>query len=656
MIGGADRNLHRSNVPTLVAAVVVSVALVLGPAAGVGASPRPHVLTVSVSSTPAFDADAPDPDVVLDAGSFYAFTTGTVLGNHIQALVDTSGNPASGYGSCTGQPYGSSALPVTPSWQTENTQTSPGVFYWGGQWLMYYDASTGGYQTGTSHDCLSVATANQLMPSDPVFVDNSSAPLLCQAQLGGSIDPNPFVDPATGQAYLVWKSNDGGSPQPAEIWSAQLDSSGLGFASAPVELMTNDTVDYPWETTVEDPDLVESSGSYYLLFSGGEYDSSSYAEGYAICDGPLGPCHQPQAGPILSSYGSVAGPGGGSLFQDGAGNWWIDYAAWTAGCTSYSCGGSRKLYVAPINLPPSPPPAPGLPVRRIYGNDAIGTSLAISQMEFPQNGSASAVVLARSDYFSDALAGGPLAAHVGGPLLITPGTPLSSSLDPRVLSEIERVLSPGRTVYILGGPLALSPAIDTTLSLVGYTVVRDQGTDEFATAVAIADQLGDPATVFEATGTDFADALSAVPAAIQAHGAIVLTNGPEQDPETVAYLATHSPSTRYAIGGPLAAAGADPSAIAVWGQDLFGTSVAVASQFFPTAKTFGAATGSYFADALSGGVFMGMPGHFGPMLLVAPSLPLPSSVIDYLDTDKQASSGYLFGGPLAVRDDVLGAL
>jgi hypothetical protein len=195
-----------------------------------------------------------------------------------------------------------------------------------------------------------------------------------------------------------------------------------------------------------------------------------------------------------------------------------------------------------------------------------------------------------------------------------------------------------------------------TLSGFGYTVVRVQGTNEFATAVAIASQLGDPSTVLEATGTNFADALSAVPAAIQAHGAIVLTDGSTQAPETAAYLAIHPPSIRYAIGGPLAAAGADPSAIAVWGQDLFGTSAAVASRFFPAAKTFGAATGSYFADALSGGVFMGMPGDIGPMLLVAPSLPLPSSVTDYLETDDQASNGYLFGGPAAVGDDVLGAL
>jgi hypothetical protein len=656
MIGSVARKWRRSTLFALGAVLVGASVLVVDPSPDAGATPQPQVLTVTASPTPAFGEDAPDPDIVLEAGTYYAFTTGTALGNHIQALVDTSGNPASGYRSYTGEPYGSSALPVTPAWETQNTQTSPGVFYWDEQWLMYYDASTGGYPTGTGHDCLSVATAAQLTASDPVFVDDSSGPLLCQPQLGGSIDPSPFVDPATGDAYLLWKSNDGGSPQPAEIWSAQLDSTGMGFASAPVELMTNDTVDYPWETTVEDPDLIESSATYYLLFSGGQYDSSGYAEGYAVCAGPLGPCYQPQTQPILSSYSSVSGPGGGSLFQDDVGSWWIAYAAWTAGCTSYSCGGSRELYVAPTSLAPTPPPARGLPVQRIYGQDAIGTSIAVSQAQFPTVGSARAVVLARSDYFSDALAGGPLAAAVGGPLLITPGASESSAPDPRVLTEIERVLGTKGTVYVLGGALALSPNIDTILQSLGYDVVRIAGTDEYDTAVKIAGQLGDPPTVFEATGLEFADALSAVPAAILDRAAILLTDGTAQAPETASYLAAHPGDTRYAIGGPLAAAGADPSATAVYGEDLYATSAAVASRFFGSATTFGAATGSNFPDALSGGAFMGSSQHVGPILLVGSSVPLPSSVAAYLSGHTSLSNGYLFGGPLAVGDDVLAAL
>src|ERR1700728_2185862 len=208
-----------------------------------------------------------------------------------------------------------------------------------------------------------------------------------------------------------------------------------------------------------------------------------------------------------------------------------------------------------------------VPVTRLFGQDAIGTSIAVAQAEFPTAGSAKAVVVARSDFFTDALAGGPLAAAVDGPLLITPGASITPALDPRVEAEIQRVRDPGGTVYILGGPLALDPAIDAALQGLGYTTKRVAGDDEYATAVAVAEQLGNPTTVFEATGLNFADALSAVPAAIQAHGAILLTDGAVQSPETQAYLQAHAGDTRYAIGGPAAAAGADPTATAVYGLD-----------------------------------------------------------------------------------------
>ena len=293
---------------------------------------------------------------------------------------------------------------------------------------------------------------------------------------------------------------------------------------------------------------------------------------------------------------------------------------------------------------------------RIAGNDAIGTAIAVSQTAFPAPGSASAVVLARSDFFSDALAGGPLAAKVGGPMLITPGASLFSGPDPRVLAEIQRVLPAGKTVYVLGGPLALSPGVDAALTSAGYVVKRLQGANEFATAVAIANQLGNPLTIFEATGLDFPDALSAVPAAIHAGGAILLTDGTTQAPETAADLAAHPPTTRYAIGGPLAAYGADPTAIPVYGATLFGTSSEVANTFFPHAAIFGVATGLNYPDALAGGVFMATAGRLGPVLLVGTRAPLPASIAAYLATLTPATQGYVFGGYLAVFYDVIKAI
>ena len=281
--------------------------------------------------------------------------------------------------------------------------------------------------------------------------------------------------------------------------------------------------------------------------------------------------------------------------------------------------------------------------------DAIGTAIAVSQAAFP-TGSASGLVLARSDFFSDALTGGPLAAKVGGPLLITPGTPLSASLDSRVLAEIQRVLPTGKTVYILGGPAALSPNIDAALTSAGYVVQRVQGANLFATAVAVANQLGNPSTVFEATGLFFADALSAGPVAIHAGGAILLTDGTVQAPETAAYLAAHSGDTRYAIGGPLAAFGADPAAIGVYGTDLYGTSAAVATRFLAHAAVYGAATGLNYPDALVAGVFMATGGRLGPVLLVNTNTPLPGVITAYLNTLAAGTPGYVFGGPVAVAE------
>ena len=293
------------------------------------------------------------------------------------------------------------------------------------------------------------------------------------------------------------------------------------------------------------------------------------------------------------------------------------------------------------------------PPIRISGPDAIATAIAVSHAYFP-NG-ASAVVLARSDFFADALAGGPLAAKVLGPVLITPGTPLSSSLDPRVLAEIQRVLSPGGTVYILGGPLALSPLIDAALITAGYVPQRVAGANEFATAVNIAAALGYPTTVFEATGLNFPDALSAVPAAVRTRGAILLTNGTTQAPETAAYLAAHPPLTRYVIGGPLAAY-QDPVATArFYGPDEFGTSAAVATFFFSSLVFIvGVATGLNYPDALAGGPQIGF--EVGPMLLVNTNAPLPPAITTYLGTLPVRTPSIVFGGPLAVADDVLPAI
>ena len=284
-------------------------------------------------------------------------------------------------------------------------------------------------------------------------------------------------------------------------------------------------------------------------------------------------------------------------------------------------------------------------VQRVAGASRIDTAIATSQDEFPSPGSARAVVLARSDTFPDALAGGPLAAAKGGPLLLT--TP--AGLDASVLAEIQRVLPPGGTVYVLGGSTAISSTVDSALTAAGYSPTRLAGADRTATAVQIADAMGDPSTVFEATGWNFPDALAGVPAAITGGGVILLTNGTAQAPATAAYLAAHPGGSHYALGGP--AKSADPGATPLAGADRYATAGLVADQFFLTPTAVGVATGTNFPDALAAGP--DLAAKHAPLLLVPPTGSLPESTVTELLADTATTTNALvFGGVDSVSDAV----
>ncbi len=164
--------------------------------------------------------------------------------------------------------------------------------------------------------------------------------------------------------------------------------------------------------------------------------------------------------------------------------------------------------------------------------------------------------------------------------------------------------------------------------------------------------MGNPSTVFEASGTNFPDALSAVPAAVANHGAILLTDGAFPASVTTAYLTAHA-TTRYAIGGP--AAYADPSAIGIAGADRYATSDAVALAFFPDTTGVSVASAATFPDALAAGPVAGIAQN--PVLLVPPSGALPEPVTGYLTTHAGSITAvHAFGGTSAITDAVLNEL
>jgi putative cell wall-binding protein len=322
-----------------------------------------------------------------------------------------------------------------------------------------------------------------------------------------------------------------------------------------------------------------------------------------------------------------------------------------------------------VTVVPSGPPS----MDRYDGTTRYGTGIAVSQAAFPAAGSANAVVLARGDLFADALAGIPLAKAKNGPLLLTPGGAAATRLDPNVEAELVRVLPKDvkHTVYVLGGTGAISQPIEDYLSkTLGYTVVRLAGDSRFDTALAVAQDpraLNNPGHVVVARGDDFADALAAGPYAANAFkdansapAAIILSSGAAPvghlDGASAAYVASkidHKSLNIAAVGGGAAAAvsalpGSYGEYTNVSGQDRYATAAKVAAKGWGVpggslnAPVVGVATGTSFADALTGGAYMALKN--GPLLL-SDSVRLSQPAGDALAGDRASvRSVDVFGG------------
>ena len=291
------------------------------------------------SGGPVYPFDFPDPFVLVSGGTYYAYGTNSTSGN-IQMMESSD--------LMTWHPLGD-ALPNLPGWARPDFTWAPAVLQLGNTYLLYYTAALaiGGLQ------CISVASAPD--PAGP-FVDTSTKPVVCQPANGGSIDPEPFVD-ASGKPYLAWKSNGGGGT-PATIWSQALTPNGLSVAKGnPSQLLQPNQI---WEAgTVEAPSMLLSGGTYYLFYSGNDWDTSSYAIGVATCQGPLGPCIKPLSQPIYSSQPDLQGPGGPSVFVDAQGQLEMAFHAWIPGAVGYP--NARLLFIRQLaiqgGIPVVQPPA-----------------------------------------------------------------------------------------------------------------------------------------------------------------------------------------------------------------------------------------------------------------------------------------------------------
>ncbi len=289
--------------------------LALVAACGGGESPpaaergTPTGRTAGTFSNPVYDENFPDPFVLEERGTYYAYATNGDAGN-VPTLRSRD---------LVRWQEGDDAMPELSPWAQIGRTWAPEVAKTGlRRYVLYYPARA----PEVDAQCLGRAVATS--PMGP-FIDRSAKPFVCQKAEGGSIDASPFRD-ADGTLYLLWKNDGNCCGTDTFIYSQRLSANGLELVGKRVRLVTQDAA---WEgRLVEAPTLWREQGRYYLFFSANAYDTEDYAVGYATCRTPLGPCKDAGENPILDTACAAAGPGHQTIVRDDDGETWLVYHAW----------------------------------------------------------------------------------------------------------------------------------------------------------------------------------------------------------------------------------------------------------------------------------------------------------------------------------------
>ncbi|MGB3830018.1 MAG: ExeM/NucH family extracellular endonuclease [Ornithinimicrobium sp.] len=295
-------------------------------------------------------------------------------------------------------------------------------------------------------------------------------------------------------------------------------------------------------------------------------------------------------------------------------------------------------------------------VDRIAGDDRYGTAAAAARVF----ASPSVVYLASGEVFPDALAAAPIAIGEQAPLVLTAQSGL-----PEPTADVLTQLEPASVVVLGGADRIPDPIVDEIEAASGAEVTRIGGANRYGTAAELAARWnpGEAETVYLASGTTFADALSVAPLAGIEDNPVLLTAEDRLPSETAQALTRLDPERIVVLGGPdrindTVLAQAEPLAQDVqrlFGADRYETAALVAAQV-PDGDTAYLASGQTFPDALAGGVLAGVAGS--PLLLTEAGAlnPFAATAIE----DRNPSVITLVGGVKAlnnaVRNDLLGLL
>lgn len=268
-------------------------------ASGAGGDPDPAGPRLVI------DADFPDPDVLVDGGTYYAYAT-NVSGTNVQLARATAvGGPWERLGD---------ALPVLGEWARTGLTWAPDVSRRpDGTYLMYYTAR----DTASGRQCIGTAVSGT--PERP-FTPVGDGPLVCPAEEGGAIDAATFTD-TDGSHYLLYKNDGNAIGADTWLYAQRVTPDGLTLLGEPVRLLKQDRPEE--QGLIEAPTLVHRDGRYVLLYSAGFFGDGSYFTGYATAPSLTGP-YTKSGTPLLTTESSgITGPGGQDVVSGDGGDWLV---------------------------------------------------------------------------------------------------------------------------------------------------------------------------------------------------------------------------------------------------------------------------------------------------------------------------------------------
>ena len=228
-------------------------------------------------------------------------------------------------------------------------------------------------------------------------------------------------------------------------------------------------------------------------------------------------------------------------------------------------------------------------------------------------------VLARADDYPDALVGAYVASNDDSPILLTQ----TNSVPQRTLDALRT--EGVQNVILLGGPAAISQAVQNQLTNEGYNVTRIQGPTRYHTAIAIAQagdtvgSIGGQPTALVSSAVNFPDALSGAPLSFAGNFPSLLVprnlSGPAVEGEylddTIEAMNGLGIQRVFVLGGPAAVDAAVEARLVNAGFDVArleganrgATSVEIfefgMDEGIYTNRRFGLARGDNFPDALA---------------------------------------------------------